>query len=193
MIRPGLGEAAAPLALISAIGLGAGTTTAVWLASGVSRLAATGNWTPPAWSPRLLVHPDAPERGWFVAVLSCSLVVLVLAVVLVGVGTRRLLRQAGPRTLLRATELGDLTGAAQEKRARSLRRLPEDRALRNADRGIRLGILGGHEVWMSWEDVALVIMGPRSNKTSAVAVPAILSAPAPPKSRCSPGSFQLAP
>jgi hypothetical protein len=30
---------------------------------------------------------------------------------------------------------------------------------------------------MSWEDVALVIMGPRSNKTSALAVPAVLSAP----------------
>ena len=30
---------------------------------------------------------------------------------------------------------------------------------------------------MSWEDVALVVMGPRANKTSALAVPAVLSAP----------------
>ncbi|MFC5952149.1 type IV secretory system conjugative DNA transfer family protein [Pseudonocardia lutea] len=143
----------------------------------MSRLAATGSWAPPDWSPRLLVYTDAPARGWFAAVLGCALVVLALAVVLIGLGTRRLLRQASPRTLLRATELGDLTGTAQEKRARSLRRLPDDRTLTTADRGIRLGILGGHEVWMSWEDVALVIMGPRSNKTSAVAVPAVLSAP----------------
>ena len=32
---------------------------------------------------------------------------------------------------------------------------------------------------MSWEDVALIIMGPRANKTSAVAVPTVLSAPGP--------------
>ena len=44
-------------------------------------------------------------------------------------------------------------------------------------RGVRLLRVDGRDVWMSWEDVALVIMGPRSNKTSALAVPAVLSAP----------------
>ena len=36
---------------------------------------------------------------------------------------------------------------------------------------MRLLRVGGRDVWMSWEDVALVIMGPRANKTSALAVP----------------------
>lgn len=35
----------------------------------------------------------------------------------------------------------------------------------------------GHEVWASLEDAILTIFGPRSNKTSAVVVPEILSAP----------------
>ncbi len=43
--------------------------------------------------------------------------------------------------------------------------------------GIRVGRLDGHDVRMSWEDVALIIMGPRSNKTSALAVPAVRAAP----------------
>jgi type IV secretory pathway TraG/TraD family ATPase VirD4 len=46
-----------------------------------------------------------------------------------------------------------------------------------ADQGIRLLTIAGRDAWMSWEDVALVIMGPRSNKTSAIAVPTVLSAP----------------
>ena len=43
--------------------------------------------------------------------------------------------------------------------------------------GIRVGRLDGRDVRMSWEDVALIIMGPRSNKTSALAVPAVRAAP----------------
>ncbi|MGW5569777.1 type IV secretory system conjugative DNA transfer family protein [Nocardia thailandica] len=42
---------------------------------------------------------------------------------------------------------------------------------------IKIGRLGKHEIFASYEDFMLVLMGPRSNKTSAVAVPRILSAP----------------
>ena len=45
--------------------------------------------------------------------------------------------------------------------------------------GMRLGRLGRHDVYASEEDVVLEIAGPRSNKTSALVVPAVLSAPGP--------------
>ncbi|PXX53885.1 type IV secretory pathway TraG/TraD family ATPase VirD4 [Nocardia tenerifensis] len=40
-----------------------------------------------------------------------------------------------------------------------------------------IGRLLGKLIYASWEDFTIVLMGPRSNKTSAVAVPRILSAP----------------
>ncbi|MGB8996725.1 MAG: TraM recognition domain-containing protein, partial [Pseudonocardiaceae bacterium] len=45
--------------------------------------------------------------------------------------------------------------------------------------GLRLGRLHGHDVLASHEDVVMEICGPRSNKTSALVVPAILGAPGP--------------
>jgi len=82
----------------------------------------------------------------------------------------------GPqRSLLRARELGDLTGPPARARARTLR--PDVDELGPSDQGLRLLTIQRREVWMSWEDVALVIMGPRSNKTSAIAVPTVLAAP----------------
>jgi hypothetical protein len=80
------------------------------------------------------------------------------------------------RTLLRRGELGDLAGRGAAARAARLRPgLDVDAP--PTQRGIRLLRVDGRDVWMSWEDVALVIMGPRANKTSALAVPAVLSAP----------------
>ena len=79
------------------------------------------------------------------------------------------------RPVLRAGELGDLTGAAAVDAA------PDGLAPRR-DSAPPIRACGccrstGTTVWMSWEDVALVIMGPRSNKTSALAVPTVLAAP----------------
>jgi type IV secretory pathway TraG/TraD family ATPase VirD4 len=80
------------------------------------------------------------------------------------------------RSLLRAHQLGDLTGDPARAKARKLRpALTTTVAAR--DVGIRVGRLDGHDVHMSWEDVALIVMGPRSNKTSALAVPAVRAAP----------------
>lgn len=42
---------------------------------------------------------------------------------------------------------------------------------------VQLGRIGRTSIWKSFEDFEVVFMGPRSNKTSAVAVPRILSAP----------------
>ena len=178
---PLLREAAAPLLLCGGLATAGLATLDVWIAAGL----ATGHW--PDLSPALLV---ALLRGGPAAVLdphtpaTAFAVVLGLLVVLqvaAGAGlavwaTRRRPSHDPHRSLLRRRDLDDLTGPRAAQRAQRLR--PGlDRDAPAAQRGIRLLRIDGHDVWMSWEDVALVIMGPRSNKTSALAVPAVLSAP----------------
>ena len=58
-------------------------------------------------------------------------------------------------------------------------RWPRNRAVARDDIGLRLGRLGRHDLFAAEEDVLLHIAGPRSNKTSALVVPAVLSAPGP--------------
>ena len=80
--------------------------------------------------------------------------------------------------MLRGHQLGDLTGHPAQTKARELRpSLTTAGSVARDQVGIRVGRLDGHDVHMSWEDVALIIMGPRSNKTSALAVPAVRAAP----------------
>ena len=76
-------------------------------------------------------------------------------------------------------ELGDLIGRDAVARARQLRpALEKSQRVGGGELGLRLGRLrGGHDVVASHEDVVLEICGPRSNKTSALVVPAVLSAP----------------
>ncbi|GAA4561115.1 type IV secretory system conjugative DNA transfer family protein [Pseudonocardia xishanensis] len=176
MTRHTLREALAPLALLATIALGAAAVTVVWLALAVAGLIDNGAWSPPPWSPRLLTETP-PTTDSFALVLACSVGLLSAVVIAAILLLRRLIQRLRPAPMLDRAGLGDLAGDEQEKRARSLRGMPKRRELSAADRGIRLGLLDGREIWMSWEDVALVIMGPRSNKTSAVAVPAVLSAP----------------
>lgn len=80
----------------------------------------------------------------------------------------------------------DMHGRGAVERARKLRPTLGEGALRNGDLGLRLGrldsgaaLVGGQDIYGSEEDVFLEIAGPRSNKTSAMVVPAILSAPGP--------------
>lgn len=85
-------------------------------------------------------------------------------------------------SLARRRELRDMHGRGARARAVQLRpslTRGEDKQVRRRDLGLRLGRLGGTELFASEEDVLLEIAGPRSNKTSAVVVPAILSAPGP--------------
>lgn len=64
-----------------------------------------------------------------------------------------------------------------------IRRLFTEPAPRLAatDIGIPLGptVRGGHEIYMSWEDVLVCYAGTRMGKTAAVAIPAICAAPGP--------------
>ena len=85
---------------------------------------------------------------------------------------------AGNRAIITSLSSEESMTAAPELGAGTRwRQLLDLDAVMHAERGIRLLRVADRDVWMSWEDVAVVIMGPRANKTSALAVPAVLSAP----------------
>jgi hypothetical protein len=186
-VTPGLlREAAAPLLLLGAIATAAVLVGDVWVGAGVAALAGTGSWGAPPPDLALLIDllhggpaavllPGA-STPIFLAVLPLTVIAETIGAVAVGMVVAGRHRPDDPRrSLLRARELGDLTGPAAVKRARQLR--PTAGELDPSGHGLRLLSVDRREVWMSWEDVALVIMGPRSNKTSAIAVPTVLAAP----------------
>ncbi|WP_219414179.1 type IV secretory system conjugative DNA transfer family protein [Pseudonocardia nigra] len=157
------------------------------MAVGLATKIGAGRWSPPPFDLALplelargagqLLPADASHP-----VFTSTLIALVAVEVAGIVSGAVLLIHARPgdvrRHLLRRHRLGDLAGADADRKARELRpSLDENEPLAGTDRGIRLLRIDGRDVWMSWEDVALIIMGPRSNKTSAIAVPAVLSAP----------------
>ncbi|MFC4945832.1 TraM recognition domain-containing protein [Pseudonocardia sp. GCM10023141] len=173
--------------MLAAIAAIATATVDVWIAAGVAELAGSGTWTTRQPSSTLLLDlvrgrfdtdlgPQASRVAFFavlIAVVVAELIAVIVVFVLLGrherVGDRR-------RSLLRRRDLGDLAGEGSLRKARQLR--PKTvMTPGSTEQGTRLLRIDGHDVWMSWEDVALIIMGPRSNKTSAIAVPSVLSAP----------------
>jgi type IV secretion system protein VirD4 len=183
-----LRDAAAPLLLLGGLATVAVLTADVWLAAGTAAIIGTGVWAVPPLHPRLLGELAAVGPTAVLAVESSMpaflvvLIALVLLEAIAVIATVVLLghRRSGEhrRSLMRRQDLGDLAGAPSMRKARQLRpSLSPDAAEARGDRGIRLLTIAGRDTWMSWEDVALVIMGPRSNKTSAIAVPTVLSAP----------------
>jgi type IV secretion system protein VirD4 len=184
---PGLlREAAAPLLLLTTIAAVALLSVDVWLAAGSAALIGTGSW--PDTAPDLvtlvtLVRDGAPavlapgsSGAAFVGVLIVAVLAQITAAAGIVIVLQRCGRPGNPRrSLLRPTDMGDLTGEAALRRARRLR--PSLAEVGPSDRGIRLLSIDRREAWMSWEDVGLVVMGPRSNKTSALAVPTVLAAP----------------
>ena len=178
------------MALIAFIGGGGGLLGVVW---GAAQAAHGANHPVPAFGAplvRALLQDGLPgligtngSRVVFWVVFALVLVAVVAVVVAAGFGVTRVLgyssRPQGAMASRR--ELGDLTGRAARRRAHQLRpTLDQHQVLRRGDLGLRLGRLpGGHDVLASHEDVVLQICGPRSNKTSALVVPAVLSAPGP--------------
>ncbi|GAA2678169.1 hypothetical protein GCM10010400_46710 [Streptomyces aculeolatus] len=81
-----------------------------------------------------------------------------------------------------ARDIEPLMAKATTAKARALRpSLKTSKHINAHDTGVLLGNLQGsrHEIRMGYEDVAVAIMAPRSGKTTALAVPAILAAPGP--------------
>jgi type IV secretion system protein VirD4 len=178
-------DMAGPVAVIALVLGSALLSGDVWLALVYVSGAADGSWTGPEWTPLLWLQvavrwsTEGPPPDLDVPVFLSILIASVLLEIAAAVILALRFQPAGGRDrgLLRRRGLGDLSGRAADRRARSLRGLSSTDPVADTDRGIRLLDVGGRDVWMSWEDVALVIMGPRSNKTSAIAVPTVLSAP----------------
>jgi type IV secretion system protein VirD4 len=184
---PGL---AGPLALIGIVATGAGLLGVTWVAA---RAAAGAGYPVPAIGapllravlgeglPGLIGAGGSPVVFWVIFALLLAATVGVLAAA--GFGASRVLGYASGRpgaAMASRRELGDLTGRAAVARARQLRpTLDKHQRLTGGDLGLRLGRLYGHDVLASHEDVVLEICGPRSNKTSALVVPAVLGAPGP--------------
>ena len=117
--------------------------------------------------------------GLLAAVAAASLVVLAHLLL-----ARRLRADDPRRSLAKARELAHLTlpqvavGAARLRPSLAGRKPAEVPA---GDVGLALGRLGGNDkapvLYSSWEDVVLAYMAPRSGKSTALAIPAVLSAP----------------
>ncbi len=185
-----LGDAAAPLVLLGVLSTGAAASTVAWLAA----RAAAGD-AAPAWGDSLPVLLDAISAGtlnpligaggsrplfWVVVVLAALPLAAAVGGALWWFEVRHARFGTPQASLAGRRQVKDMYGKGAASRARKLRpSLPTDGAIDSRDLGLRLGRLGGQEVFASEEDVVLEIAGPRSNKTSAMVVPAILSAPGP--------------
>jgi type IV secretion system protein VirD4 len=198
-----LREAAAPLALLAALGLALAATLFSWIAASVA--AAAGFTVPPLGSPMLRALLEATIAGaldpligpngsrplfWLVTLaLTAPVAAAALAVAWRAAGREARFGTAAG-SLAGHREYRDMHGKGAQLKAVQLRpSLAEAPHVAERDLGLRLGRLGtqdfslgrrgGHDIYASEEDVVLEIAGPRSNKTSALVVPAVLSAPGP--------------
>lgn len=109
-----------------------------------------------------------------------GLVVLVLAA-LVGLGVLawKFIPRNSAHAKMRSTrDIGDMIGRGAAERGLGLREsitTAKDVDMRQL--AVAIGRIGKKTLYKSYEDFTIIFMGPRSNKTSAVAVPRILSAP----------------
>ena len=195
-IRPagaGAGEVW-PWLLVAGAALLAWASTSLWL--GGKLAAAAGPATPgPRWSLLLPVtvarHGGlsvawpgvSPAAIWLWSAAIFLLPLTILAVAAVVLWRRRPTRR---RVLVRSlARPGDVTALRSPQVAtRAIRLRPslaqtKPSQVKASDRGVTLGRLlpGRTLLQSSWEDVLLAIFAPRSGKTTAVAVPAVLDAP----------------
>ena len=193
-----LTEIAAPLVLLGVLGGGTLVMTATWVAASLSAA-----WTVPDWGGATLAAlaeatrlanlnsliGTQGSRGlfWTAIGVQTAPVLAIAAGVTWWVSSRGQYGTAA-RSLARRRDVADMVGKGAQRRALQLRpslqplaagRAPGRPRLDPRDMGMRLGRLGRHDVYASEEDVVLEIAGPRSNKTSALVVPAVLSAVGP--------------
>jgi type IV secretory pathway TraG/TraD family ATPase VirD4 len=194
-VRPrGAGELGPGLILVL-FGLAGTASTSLWLGGKlVATLTGHREGEGPAWS--LLLPITLAKHGGLMAawpgvssgaVCGCSALVFILLIGSVGgvglwVWRHRPTSTARTRSMAKPVELVALRRrAAAVRAARPRPSLARQRpaALAMSDCGVTLGRhLPGHALLLSsWEDVILAIFAPRSGKTSAVAIPAVLNAP----------------
>ncbi|GLZ16144.1 hypothetical protein Acsp04_63790 [Actinomadura sp. NBRC 104425] len=178
----------APWLILGVMAAGLTLLAVVWTGGTLGAAVTGGGWHPPSFSLATLaaflrggpaaLWPNAPTAGPIAGMLAAT---AALAAPLVP-AARWLGRRRSRGGLAAVAQLADLTRPGMADRARLLRP-----SLAGADEidarevGIRLGDMEprGPALYASWEDTLLALMGPRSGKTSAVAVPTILRAPGP--------------
>ena len=181
LVMLGTGAAAT---LVAAVGWLAGVLAAdthtvvpapVWpILRAITQAAAAGSLDP-------LIGSAGSRPIFWATTTILALLLLTIGGVLVWWATERLDRFGGiARSLGRGRDYRDMRGTGARRRAVSLRpSLAAQPVVARDDIGLRLGRLGRHDLFAAEEDVLLHIAGPRSNKTSALVVPAVLSAPGP--------------
>jgi type IV secretory pathway TraG/TraD family ATPase VirD4 len=172
-------------------------TTAIWVTGTITSRLGTGRWPHVAWSVGLLTsmaggsHWPWPTQPGTVRIWSAALVAAV-AVPAGWAGAAHRLgapRSDSPlRALGRPGSITHLTLPAARRQAVRLRptlattkpqEVPPGAAGLTLGRVYTTGRRPGPHILATWEDVILCVMAPRSGKTTAIAIPAILSAPGP--------------
>ena len=104
--------------------------------------------------------------------LVLALGVLVVAGILLWPRSRKADADRSARHMAKGAKLDRLSRAGSAK---------VGKRLGHQSPGLPLGraVAGGRPLFASWEDVAVMIAGPRTSKTSSFAIPAVLAAPGP--------------
>lgn len=128
----------------------------------------------------LLLAFGSSVLGWS-TLMMVGVAAAVIAVVGIGLAvTYRWWGQSAALRALRDTSgLSDVTGAGALAKGAELRGWDGDRSQKKVDPtdvAMLIGKVGKKPVYKTLEDFTLIIMGPRSNKTSSQAVPRILAA-----------------
>ena len=184
LVGSGAGPAWAILAGIWGVGALAG---AVWAAGRTASALTSHRWAGPPFGTRFVLRllAEGPAGLWpgVPVWLVWGLFTVELAAA-GGVGWLVWSRVRGPRRpggLAGLDDLDGFHGAGSARRAAELRptirQWPADTPVEPGERGVLLGAVGRTELRASWEDVGVAIMAPRSGKTTALAVPAVLDAP----------------
>ncbi|GAA1575798.1 hypothetical protein GCM10009827_117120 [Dactylosporangium maewongense] len=200
-VQPRASAGAIPLTPFVVLGAAWGAIGVTWLAWAAGALTATvtGGRTGPGYGAAFVtallhgrwkvMYPDVNRMA--VGVVFGLFLAMAAAPVIVGwVWWERHRTQADDPlpSLARPHEVADLTPAGVTKRALQLRpSLAGTPAndLPAAQTGLALGTMQrphgrfGPQLRASWEDGIVAIMGPRAQKTTAIAVPLILDAPGP--------------
>jgi type IV secretory pathway TraG/TraD family ATPase VirD4 len=165
-----LGSGAVLLAVVAVGGVWVGQHLAAWL----------HGWPAPSSNPlQLFADTVRGRQPWpglasgVVGVLGVVLLTIAVLAVIFWPRRRKLRPDKAARHMARPTDLTHLTAAGATSKARQLgafSTLP----------GLPIGrtVRGGRQLFSSWEDMLILIAGPRIGwKTSAWAAPAILGAP----------------
>ena len=173
--------------ILAGIGVGAMLLGGLWVsvAAGAS---AAGQAPPPGNPIQLVLELASGKRAWpggMSTVVAIAAAVLLLELTVLGFFL--ILRRSGRGTRAdkpgrKLSGPGALRGITARDTAASAARLRPGAALRSADdHGVALGktVSGGKWVRMDWESVGVCIAGPRTGKSTSLAIPAIVAAPGP--------------